>query len=276
MTDSPAGNAPGAAAPETTLALDGAAATIRLNRPERRNSFTDALMESLLDSVEAAVADPTVRVIVVTGGERCFSVGGDLDEFAAGVFAPPHLSVDQSAGVLRRHARAVELLRSADAVSIAAIGGPCAGAGLSLAAACDLRIASTSAVFRAAFIDAGLASDYGGAWSLKRLLGEARAKELFLLNSKVTAEQALEIGLVSRLVDPDRLETAATELAASLLAKAPLALSTAKRLLGTQPADFGEALDEESLAQKRCAYTADAREAAAAFVERRAPRFVGA
>lgn len=261
-----------ASQPETVCAIDGSVATIRLNRPDRRNSFTDAFMESLLHSVEQAIASGA-PVIVILGGERGFSVGGDLDEFSAGIFAPADQSPEQSAAVLRRHARAVEMLRASEQVSIAAVSGPCAGAGLSLAVACDLRIAADNSVFRTAFIDAGLASDYGGIWSLTRLLGEARAKELMLLNPKVTADRALEIGLVSQLVSAENFESAVYETAIALAAKAPRALASTKRLFATQDDEFGIALDTESLIQKECAYTADAREAALAFTERRTPVF---
>ncbi|MFV0435047.1 MAG: enoyl-CoA hydratase/isomerase family protein [Leucobacter sp.] len=274
MADSP--SAQQLPSDEVLLSVSGPVATIRLNRPERRNSFTGAFMDSLADAVEAAIEAAGVRVVVLTGGERCFSVGGDLEEFSAGAFAPAHMTVEESAAELRHRARAVELLRASDRVSVAAVSGPCAGAGFSLAAACDLRIASTTAVFRTAFIGAGLASDYGGLWSLTRLVGEARAKELFLLNTKLSAERALDIGLVSAVVDPTGLEQAAAEVAETLAAQAPLALSAIKRLFTAQPGDFSAALDEESLAQKRLAYTSDAREAARSFVERRAPRFGGA
>lgn len=261
--------------PETVLTVADGIATIRFNRPGRRNSFTEAFMESLLESVSTAVTSSDARVIVVTGGEQCFSVGGDLDEFGRGLFAPEHMTPEESAEVLRRHARAAQLLHESEKVSIAAVAGPCAGAGFSLAAACDLRIASTDAVFRTAFLDAALASDYGGIWSTARLLGESRAKTLFLLNQKLTAAQALEMGFVSSLVESGELEQQAARMAEGLAAKAPLALATVKRLFRSPVEGFGAALDEESLAQKQCAYTADAREAASAFVERRAPRFSG-
>lgn len=260
---------------ETTFTLDGRVATVHLNRPERRNSFTSAFMESLLHSVEQAVASGA-PVIVILGGERGFSVGGDLDEFSAGKFAPADQTPEQSAAVLRRHARAVEMLRASEQVSIAAVSGPCAGAGFSLAAACDLRIAADTAVFRTAFIDAGLASDYGGIWSLTKLLGEARAKELMFLNPKVTAARALEIGLISQLAPSEDFAATVHEVATALAAKAPRALATTKQLFAAQADDFGAALDAESLAQKQCAYTADAREAALAFTERRMPVFSNA
>lgn len=271
MTDAATRPAPAA---ETNVTLHEGVATIHLNRPERRNSFTDAFMESLLQSVETAVASDAL-VILIVGGERGFSVGGDLDEFSAGVFAPADQTVEQSAAVLRRHARAVELLRESEQISIAAIQGPCAGAGLSLAAACDLRIAADDAIFRTAFIDAGLASDYGCIWSLTRLLGEARATALLLLNPKVSAAHALEIGLVAQVFPTSEFASSAQLTASELAAKAPRALATVKRLFSTQPASFSAALDAESLAQKQCAYTADAREAARAFIERRTPSFTG-
>lgn len=260
---------------DITTETSGHVTTIRLARPAERNSFTVRFMDSLLAAVEAAVAEERSRVLVITGGEAAFSVGGDLGEFAAGAFAPAGNNAEQQALVLRRHARVSELLRASDKVSIAAIGGPCAGAGLALAAACDLRIASERAVLRPAFIDAALASDYGAIWLLTNLLGEARAKSLVLLNDKLDAQAALAIGLVSRVCPAGELDSLAATVAAALATKAPAALATSKRLFGDTSMEFGAALDSESLAQKTLAYTSDAREAAAAFLERRPASFTG-
>lgn len=263
-----------APAAEVRLEIADDVATLRLARPQRRNSFTEALMEELLSAVETATRSPA-RVILITGDPHTFSVGGDLDLFAAGAFRPAALSVAQSALKLRRFTRSAELLRAADQVSIAAVAGACAGAGLGLAAACDLRVAATNAVFRTSFLDAGLASDFGAAASLVRLLGEARAKQLFLLNEKLSAEAAERIGLVSWIASPADFDERAVRLAATLAAKAPLGLRNLKRGFAAADASFAQTLDREARLQAECFHSDDAIEAANAFLQRRMPHFHG-
>ncbi|WGW11521.1 enoyl-CoA hydratase-related protein [Saxibacter everestensis] len=254
---------------------DGPVGRLTLNRPGQRNSFTDELLRSLLRAVERAVSDDTVRVLLLTGSGSAFSVGGDLNEFAAGKFRPEGVPITASVERLRRFMHASELLRRSDKVTIAAVNGACAGAGFSIAAACDIRVASTDAVFRTSFLDAGLSGDFGGTWLLTRLLGEARARELYLLNDKITAERAQNIGLVSWTEAPERFGVRVSVLAASLAGKAPIALQAIKRNFNDLPIDFADACDLEARRQIECAYTADAVEAARAFLQKRQPVYVG-
>jgi 2-(1,2-epoxy-1,2-dihydrophenyl)acetyl-CoA isomerase len=258
---------------DVTLEISGTVATLTLNRPEHRNSFSEPMMEALLTQTQRAVHAPEVRVIVVTGAGSAFSVGGDLGDFATGAFAPANLTPAQSASQLRRHVQVVELLRNSDAVSVAAVHGPCAGAGLGLALACDIRVSSTTAVFRTAFLDAALTGDYGVMWSLVRLVGEAKAKELFFLNPKITAEAAHATGLVSEVVNADGLKQRVAEISRSLTQKSPGTLRALKRAFRDLPDNLASALDVESQRQKERAYAEDAQEAAAAFLEKRRPVF---
>jgi len=251
----------------------GAVRYVVLNRPEHLNAMDDALIDGLVEALEDCRHDESVRVVVVTGAGKAFCAGGDLNAMAAGRDA---MSVPREVAKLRRHARAAELLRSMEATSIAAVNGACAGAGLGLALAADLRIASEAAVFRSAFLTAGLSGDFGTSWSLTHLLGEARARELMLLNDKVTAQRALEIGLVSRLVPAADFADATEQLAQRLAGSAPLALRAMKQnLREAATAGFADSVANESVRHIECAFTDDAAEAGAAFLERRTPQFHG-
>lgn len=249
-------------------------ATLTLNRPDRLNALSVELLEALLAAVERAVSDDGVRVLVLTGAGRGFCVGGDLQSFSAGSQGevPPASRVSG----LRRFMRISQLLRESAVVSVAAVNGACAGAGLSLALACDLRVASEAAVFRTAFLTAGLSGDFGGTWTLTHLLGEARAKELYLLNEKLPAAEALRQGLVSLLFPAEEFPDRVREVADGLAGQAPLALRSMKQnLADAGRLSFAEACDREAERHIACSLTADAVEAAKAFLERRPPAFTG-
>lgn len=250
-------------------------ARLTLNRPDRLNAMSDAMLDLLVDHVADVAADESVRVIVLTGAGRGFCVGGDLDAFSASADTEPP-SRGAAVEKLHRHMRASELLRSSHAVSIAAVNGACAGAGLSLAAACDLRISSSAAVFRSAFVDAALSGDFGGTWLLTRLIGESRAKRMAFLNEKIDPQTALDWGLVSAVHDPDDFDAAVDAVATSLAKKAPRALAGLKRnFIDAANLTFAEASAIEAQRHVDCARTADLVEAANAFLERREPRFTG-
>ncbi|QSR24851.1 enoyl-CoA hydratase [Nocardioides aromaticivorans] len=251
----------------------GAVRRVVLNRPEQLNAMDVELLDHLVAALDACAHDDAVRVVVLTGAGRAFCAGGDLNAMAAGrdAMTPGH-----ELATLRRHARAAELLRSMPAVTIAAVNGACAGAGLGLAAAADLRIAAESAVFRSAFLTAGLSGDFGTAWSLSRLLGEAAARELMLLNEKVSAQRARELGLVTKVVAADDLDAETDRLAAALAASAPLALRRMKtNLAEAATLGFAEAVARDSERHIACAFSDDAAEAGAAFLARRTPQFTG-
>jgi 2-(1,2-epoxy-1,2-dihydrophenyl)acetyl-CoA isomerase len=250
-------------------------ATVTLNRPDRLNALSSELIDALLSRVEQATSDAGVRVLMLTGAGRGFCVGGDLQRFSAGTQG--ELPEATRVGTLRRSMRVSQLLREADVVTVAAVNGACAGAGLSLALACDLRVASDTAVLRTAFLTAGLSGDFGGTWSLTHLLGEARAKELYLLNEKLTADEALRLGLVSRVFPAAEFAAQARALAERLAAQAPVALRSMKQnLTDASRVSFAEACDHEAQRHIACSLTGDAVEAATAFLERRPPVFTGA
>ncbi len=250
-------------------------ARLTLNRPDRLNAMSDAMLDLLVDLVADVTADQDVRVIVLTGAGRGFCVGGDLDAFSESGDAEP-VSRGASIEKLHRHMRASELLRSSPAVSVAAVNGACAGAGLSLAAACDLRVSSSAAVFRSAFVDAALSGDFGGTWLLTRLIGESRAKQMAFLNEKVKPGTALDWGLVSAVHAPEDFGNEVEALARSLAKKAPRALAGLKQNF-TDAANltFAEASAIEAQRHVDCSRTADLVEAANAFLERREPHFSG-
>lgn len=250
-------------------------AEIRFTRPDHHNAMTVEMLDGLLLAMEDAVANRAVRVLRLSGSGRSFCVGGDLDAFGAGALHE-QVPVTTQAGNLRQHMRVVQLLRDSDVVSVAAVNGACAGAGLSIAAACDIRVASRRAVFRTAFLDAGLSGDFGGSWLLSKLIGESRARSMYLLNPKLTASDAAAMGLVARVIDDDEFDAATRELVDELVSKAPQALASMKLNLAQVSDDLASACDREALRHTACGRTDDAIEAAQAFLEKRKPHFTGA
>lgn len=214
-------------------------------------------------------------MLVLTGAGDHFSVGGDLDSFAAGGFQQADTAAETRARELASAGRLSLLLRESSLITIAAIRGACAGAGLSIAAACDFRVASAGAVFRTAFVDAGLSGDFGGTWLLTRLLGEAKAKELFFMNERVDAAESLRIGLVTRVFPDEETLAGALILAEQLAAKPPVALRALKANLTDTTTDLALALVAEARRNVACGRTDDAIEAATAFLEKRPAVFVG-
>ncbi|HYW04824.1 MAG TPA: enoyl-CoA hydratase [Gammaproteobacteria bacterium] len=241
-------------------------ATITLNRPDKLNAMNPALIGAAVDAIQRAASDEDVRVVVLTGAGRGFCVGGDL---SAGGFGGD-LPLQGQVARLRGSMRSAQLLHEMPKVTIAAINGACAGAGLSWACACDLRYAARSAKFTTAFLNAGLSGDFGGTWSLPRIVGDARARELYLLADRFDARDAEHYGLVSQaLPDEDLMEHVET-IARRLAASPPLALARIKANLNdAQHVSFSEALDREAERHVRCANTEDHREAARAFLEKR-------
>jgi len=254
---------------------DAAVVRIWLNRPETLNAMTDEMLDLLLAEIETTVEDPDVRVIVLRGQGRGFCSGGDMGGFSA-TEATGRPAVGVEIGHLRGHTRIAQLLRAAPAITIAAVNGPCAGAGMSLAMACDLRTGATSAIFRTAFIDAGLSGDFGGAWLLTRLVGEARAKQMYLLNERITSSQALAMGLLGQVHDDADFDQAVDDLVDVVLAKAPVALRSMKANLDdASKLSFADACDAEARRHVLSSHTEDMVEAATAFIERRPPHFTG-
>ena len=251
----------------------GAIARITLNRPDRLNAMNRDLAEELLGHVERAASDDSVRVVVLTGTGKGFCAGGDLSGGGFSADKPLQNQINR----LRQGMRSSQLLHEMPKITIAAINGACAGAGLSLACACDLRFAADGAKFNTAFINAGLSGDYGGTWTLSRIVGPAKARELYLLATRFDAGTALQHGLVSEVLDSAQaLQARVEEIATRLAQSPPLALRRMKANLNdalTLP--FSAALDREAERHARCANTEDHREAALAFMEKRQGNFKG-
>jgi len=249
---------------------DDGVATITLNRPDALNSLEGTLKRELLAALRDAGRDPAVRVVVLTGAGRAFCAGQDLKERLQP--DPTPLDVE----VRERFNPIVQAIRSMDKPVIAAINGVAAGAGASLAFACDLRIAAEPASFVLAFGRIGLVPDSGATWLLPRLVGLGRATELMLLPDPVSSADALRIGLANRVVPAEELMAAAHAMAAALAAAAPRSLALTKRAIRRSlEATFEESIDYEASLQGIAGRTADHAEGLAAFVEKRPPKFSG-
>lgn len=247
-------------------------ATITFARPEAMNSLTAETKTELRGAVERARDDTAVRAVVLTGSGRAFCAGQDLREHASNLDAGLGL-----AGTLGDHYEPIVLaLSRMPKPVVAAINGIAAGAGLSFALACDLRIASDKASFATAFTKIGLAPDSGMSWTLQRLVGRAKALELLLLAEPVRAAEALELGLVNRVVPADELAAAARDLATRLAAGPTLAYGAVKAAVEHAAAsDLAGALAKEGELQETCAATADHVSATKAFLQKEQPVFEG-
>lgn len=247
-------------------------AKLTLHRPERLNALTRAMLDELLDALRRASVDRAIRCVLLAGSGRGFCAGHDLTEGKPG----HEPTADEAAAQMMLQAQIPVLLRRMPKPTIAAIAGPAAGSGMVLAAACDLRIAARSARFKLAFASAGRCGDPGGAFLLTRLVGSARARELFLLDPVLDAERALAIGIVSEVVDDTALVGRSEELAARLASGPTGAFAAMKRNLNAaESCAFEEVMAAESAANAQASLAHDGKEAARAFLEKRAPDFRG-
>jgi 2-(1,2-epoxy-1,2-dihydrophenyl)acetyl-CoA isomerase len=245
-------------------------ATVMLDRPDALNALTIPLKEALIAAFVGLAADRDVRAIVLTGAGRAFCAGQDLKERLK-PDAPP-LDVE----LRDRYNPLVRAIRTTPQPVIAAVNGVAAGAGASIAFACDLRIAADTARFVLAFAGIGLIPDSGATWTLQRLVGASKAAEIALLNEPLSAEDAARIGLVSHVVPAAELLTDATATAARLAAQSPGALARTKRALQVGASStFEESLELEATLQGEAGAHPDHAEGIAAFVEKRPPRFSG-
>jgi 2-(1,2-epoxy-1,2-dihydrophenyl)acetyl-CoA isomerase len=249
-----------------------AVATITLDRPDAMNSLTTELKVALLDALRRAADDRAIRAVLLTGAGRAFCAGQDLREHAGNLEAGRGLD-----DTVRRHYNpVVELLTTMPKPVVAAVNGVAAGAGASLAFACDLRVASEKAKFALAFTGVGLAPDSGASWTLQRLVGLGRAAELLLLGEPLDAARALELGLVTRVVPADDVLKTAYELAARLAQGPTVAYAATKRALAHAATHaLPDALALEADLQDECAATRDHREATRAFLAKQRPAFTG-
>jgi 2-(1,2-epoxy-1,2-dihydrophenyl)acetyl-CoA isomerase len=258
--------------------VEGAVATVSLNRPDHMNTLNEQLLDEVLLALETAAGDDAVRVVILTGRGRAFCAGGDLSSFAAGTgrATAGKDPASRRVGRLRHVMRSSQLLHEMPKVTIAAINGACAGAGLAWACAADLRFCAESARFNTAFLAAGLSGDFGGTWTLPRIVGPARARELYLLADKFGAEDAERFGLVTRRFPDEQLMAEVARVAERIAGFAPLTVAAVKANLNDGLVlGFSDLLDREAERMIRAGMTDDAREAAAAFLEKRPPVFRG-
>jgi 2-(1,2-epoxy-1,2-dihydrophenyl)acetyl-CoA isomerase len=254
---------------EVEITRDGAVLTITLNRPEVLNALNKAVHDGIYAGLEQA-KDPSVRAVVITGAGRGFCVGQDLQEFSSGAGSV----MDNLRANYNRNMLAI---RALDKPVIAAVNGPAAGAGMSLAFACDVRIASDAASFVPAFVNIGLVPDSGGTWLVRRVLGTARAFEWLATGRRLPAEEARTWGVVSEVVPAAELAERTKEVAELFAAMPTRAVWETKRLLdAAETATFEEQLELEATTQAELTQTFDFGEGVAAFLEKREPAFTGA
>ncbi len=252
--------------------VTGGIARLTLNRPERLNSFNAAMHAELREAL-ARVAGDGARVLVLTGAGRGFSAGQDLGERQA---LPGGARADLGESIERNYKPLVLALAGLPVPTIAAVNGVAAGAGASIALACDLVVAAKSAAFIQAFSRLGLVPDSGATWFLPRLVGSARALGLAMLGERLSAEQAAAWGLIWRCMDDAEFPAAVDRLAAELAAAPTRGLvRTREAMRAAATATLAEQLDRERDLQRELGYTDDYAEGVAAFAEKRAPRFAG-
>src|SRR5262245_29109146 len=255
------------------VSADGPILTIKLNRPDKLNAFGGSMREDVLDALSRVAADDSIRVVVVTGEGRGFSAGGDIDHLKQ---LRENKDEKGFRSVLAAGQKIAKTMRSLPKPVIAAVNGPCAGAGFSFALGCDIRIASDAATFGASFARIGLHPDWGGSWLLPKLVGSASACELIFTGSMISAQEAERIGLVNRVVAHDQLIPAVMELAATMAKGAPRVLRLAKEsIYRSLTSDLETAFVRETEVQAECFYSEDFLEGLTAFKEKRKARFKG-
>ena len=249
-------------------------ATITLNRPETLNALTPSMRKNFAAALELAEKDDSVRVIVITGAGRGFCSGGDVKAMNEARKSGKASVLEDRIDPIRD--RIVLALRDSTKPIIAAVNGAAAGAGMNIALACDIRIASDTAKFGETFAKRGLHPDWGGTYFLPRIVGMAKACELIWSGKMIQASEALELGIVSQLETPEALIATTLAMANSFAAGPPIAIRMAKRAMyRSMDTTLREALEFETYAQNTCSGTQDAKEGIAAFVEKREPVFTG-
>lgn len=254
-------------------------ATLTMNRPEARNALTVEMQAALGEAVPRLALDPKVRAVVLTGAGNAFCAGGDVKGFAsanAARDAGAEFNLEQRAFGLRQAMEVSRWLHEMPKPTLAVIPGPAAGAGLSMALACDLRIASEHAKLTTAFSKVGLAGDYGGSWFLTQLVGAAKARQLYFSADVITGREALDLGIVDKAAPAAELQAAAADYARYLASLPTVAIGYMKRNLNLAlHASLSEVLDIEALHMARTIMTDDHKAASAAFVAKQKPVFQG-
>ena len=249
------------------------ALTVTLNRPDKLNAFVGRMRRDLAEVLERAATDAAVRCVVITGAGRAFCAGGDIAYMAELIANDDAEEFGRLLGAARRVLHAI---REMPKPVLASINGPAAGAGLNLALACDMRIASDKATLSQSFAKIGLHPDWGGTYFLPRLVPANIACEMFFLGDALTAERAYQLGLVNRVAPCEMLESETRALAQRLSQAPPISLGGSKQAVyQTEQATLDAMLDYELEAQLRCFRSQDMKEGLRAFLEKRAPKFTG-
>lgn len=263
---------------ELLCSLDDGIATVTLNRPDKRNALSDRLTPALREILLVLERNADARCIIITGAGRAFCAGGDISGMGDGGDTPTKRQ--------RRDDAVRELIRREETLSlrlyelatptIAALPGAAAGAGLSIALACDFRIGAASAFIKTAFANIGLPGDYGGTWLLTRLVGPAKAKALYFMSPRVDATECLALGIFDDVVSDATLQERARDMARAIASGPPIAIGLMKaRINAAADSDLRACLQAEAHATIRCMETADHAEAVTAFMEKRTPQFSG-
>ena len=258
---------------ETVLqTLESGLLTITMNRPERRNALNPDMTLGLVAAARRAAEDHEVRAVLLKGAGGTFCVGGDVKSMADGSRAP--MSFENKMVNLRRGMEVSRVLHEMSKPVVAQLDGAAAGAGLSIALSCDFRVASQSVKITTAFAKVGLSGDYGGTYFLTQMLGSAKARELYLLSPVLTAQEALALGMVTRVVPDAEIDAAAREFAMSLAQGPSITYGYIKRNINNaERLSLESCFDAEAMHHSRASETADHKEAAKAFVGKRKPVF---
>jgi len=253
--------------------LENGLLTITMNRPERRNALNPDMTRGLVEAARRAAEDHEVRAVLLKGAGGTFCVGGDVKSMAEGR-AP--LAFEAKMANLRRGMEVSRILHQMPKPVVAQVDGAAAGAGLSIALACDLRVASASCKITTAFAKVGLSGDYGGTYFLTHMLGSARARELYLTSPVLSAQDAYNLGMVTKVVPDAEVEAEAFDLARSLAQGPSVTLGYIKcNINNAETLSLEACFDAEAIHHSRAGETADHKEAAKAFVEKRKPIFQG-
>jgi 2-(1,2-epoxy-1,2-dihydrophenyl)acetyl-CoA isomerase len=264
--------------PDLLASLETGVLTLTLNRPEARNAMSRAMNQALQEQLAAAEFNPAVKCIVLTGAGKGFCAGGDVKGMAAaGDGTVGAMTIDEAIARQRANQRATAgKLFKMPKPTIAALPGAAAGAGLSLALACDLRLMASTAIMTTAFARVGFSGDYGGTYFLTQLVGSAKARELYFLSDRVSADEALRLGLTNWVCAPEDLAAKTAEIAKRLANGPTVAYRYMKENLNRAMAgEVDDCLDLEATHHIHCGQTEDHREATKAFVDKREPVFKG-
>lgn len=248
--------------------------TLTLDNPTSRNAITMPMAHQLCEMLREAAGDASVRAVVLTGSGKAFCAGGDVKAMAAGRDASR--SIEERADSLRERAESVRLLSEMSKPTLALIPGPVAGAGLGLALACDFRLASSDAKLTTAFARVGLAGDFGVNWFMTRILGTAKARELMMFAPVLSAQDALTLGLFTRVFPDESFAQSAAAVVTELASGPTVAFAHIKQTINACASNpLAAGLDIEALRQARCMSTEDHAGATRAFAEKRPPEFKG-